>query len=152
MSGETKKWTLNSASAALGSLLGAGGVLVAVVFSAADTKNLAKQGVEDAATNAAQIVKLNEAVVSGINGLTAKIESQNQQAVALAARIGAAEKSADAASGLIASEIRPQIQALREGMVRSQADVAHLVDGIREVKELVSGVSKQLQELRERPK
>lgn len=152
MGSDLAKWSFSSASAALGALLGAGGVFAAVVFFASDTKNLAKRGVDESAANAAQIVKLNEAVVSGINGLTSKIEAQNQQAVALAARVGAAEKSADAASSLISTEIRPQIQALRESMVRSQSDVAHLVEGIRDVKEILGTVSKQLQELRERPK
>ena len=48
MPAEVKRWTLNSASAALGALLGAAGVFAAVIFSAADTKNLATQGANGA--------------------------------------------------------------------------------------------------------
>lgn len=146
MPAEVKRWTLNSASAALGALLGAAGVFAAVIFSAADTKNLATQGANGAKANGEEILKLNKSVVEGIRDLTAKIEAQNQQAVAVALRVGAAEKAADAAMGLISSEVRPQVQALRESMVRSQSDVSHLSDGIHDLKEMISTLAKELRE------
>lgn len=146
MPAEVKRWTLNSASAALGALLGAAGVFAAVIFSAADTKNLATQGANGAKANGEEILKLNKSVVEGIRDLTAKIEAQNQQVVAVALRVGAAEKAADAAMGLISSEVRPQVQALRESMVRSQSDVSHLSDGIHELKEMISTLAKELRE------
>ena len=146
MPAEVKRWTLNSASAALGALLGAAGVFAAVIFSAADTKNLATQGANGAKANGEEILKLNKSVVEGIRDLTAKIEAQNQQVVAVALRVGAAEKAADAAMGLISSEVRPQVQALRESMVRSQSDVSHLSDGIHDLKEMISTLAKELRE------
>ena len=146
MPAEVKRWTLNSASAALGALLGSAGVFAAVIFSAADTKNLATQGANGAKANGEEILKLNKSVVEGIRDLTAKIEAQNQQVVAVALRVGAAEKAADAAMGLISSEVRPQVQALRESMVRSQSDVSHLSDGIHELKEMISTLAKELRE------
>lgn len=149
MPADVKRWTLNSISAALGAILGAGGVFVAVILGAAETKNTAELGAKSAKENAEQIVQLNKVVVESIRDLTAKIEAQNQQAVAIAIRVGAAEKSSDASQSLISSEIRPQIQALRESMVRSQSDVSHLSDGIRELKEMLTAVSK---ELREKPR
>lgn len=146
MASDVKKWTLNSASALLGAVLGAAGVFAAVLFFASDTKNLAEVGAIGAKENAAQIVQLNKTVVESIRDLTAKIESQNQQAVALASRVGAAEKAADAASLVVANELRPQVQSIRDGMVRSQADVAHLSDGIRDLKNMLAKLSEQMQD------
>ncbi len=146
MPADVKRWTLNSISAALGAILGAGGVFVAVILGAAETKTMAEQGANGAKENAAQIVQLNHTVVESIRDLTAKIEAQNQQAISIASRVGAAEKASDAASLLVSNEIRPQIQALREGMVRSQADVAHLSDGIRELKDMLTAVAKEIRD------
>lgn len=147
--GEVKRWTLHSASAALGLVIGAATVFVTILFFAKDTQNDASYGKKIGDENRAAIEALQKSVVDAVRDLTAKIESQNSAAISNAARIGAAEKAAEAANLVISNELRPQIVQLRENMVRSDANVVHLVEGVREVKELTNRILEKIDRSKE---